>query len=88
MQRIRIIISGEVTSVFFRKFIKENAVSLKINGWVRNIKYKVEAVFEGERKQINEILEKCKKGPYSSRVDKIEVIEEKPENLKGFKIIY
>ena len=76
MKRVKILISGNVTGVFFRRFVRVNAEKLDLKGYVRNIDDKVEAVFEGDNKQIDKIIELCKQGPSGSKVDNVDVKEE------------
>lgn len=74
MKKVRIIISGFVQGVAFRQFIKNTAEKLSLTGWVRNTpNNKVEALFEGEEENIEKAIEKCKKGPFLSEVQNIEV---------------
>ena len=75
MKRVRIFISGVVTRVFFRAFIKENSDKLGINGYVRNVGDSIEAVFEGEEEKIKKMIDLCKNGPKAANVMKIEVEE-------------
>lgn len=87
MKRAHLFISGRVQGVFYRAFTKDVADSLKLKGWVRNLRDgRVEAVFEGEEETILKAIEKCKQGPPYSRVDNVEVIWEEPEGLSGFAI--
>ena len=87
MKRIHIIISGNVTGVFFRDFIKINAIKLKLKGFVKNIDEKVEAIFEGEN--IKKMIELCKKGPKGSKVTDIKIKEEQFKNeFKDFKVTH
>ena len=46
----------------------------------------MEAVFEGAPEAVSEAVDFCSRGPELARVDRIEVIEESPENLEGFRI--
>ena len=71
--RAHVLIFGRVQGVFFRANTLEKAVSLGLKGWVRNVhRGEVEAVFEGDEGKTKEMIEWCKKGPPSARVDKIE----------------
>ena len=46
--RAHVLVSGKVQGVFFRQKTKQQALSLGVNGWVRNLPDgRVEAVFEG-----------------------------------------
>lgn len=79
--RVHILISGLVQGVFFRAYTKEKAQELELTGWVRNLPTgQVEAVFEGNRENIEKIIEWAKKGPPTARVDDIKV---NWQNYKG-----
>lgn len=72
--RLHVIISGMVQGVFFRYNTIAKARELGLKGWVRNTdEGKVEAVFEGEEKRVNEMLKWCQKGPPASRVDEVKI---------------
>jgi acylphosphatase len=79
--RAHVYISGRVQGVFFRAYTKEEAVRLGVKGWVRNLPDgRVEAVFEGEKEKVDEIIKWCHKGPSYARVDRVDV---KWEEYKG-----
>ena len=86
MQRLHVLIHGKVIMVGFRYFIRNKALIMGLNGWIRNVGNKVEAVFEGPQENLNKILEYCEDGPIISRVDKVDITYEEHENLKGFEI--
>ncbi len=88
--RIRIIASGIVQGVFFRSSVREKAFDLNVNGWVKNRPDgKVEAVFEGEKFAVMEVVGFCRKGPPGARVDGMEIIKEDYENeFSSFDIRY
>lgn len=83
-------ISGRVQGVYYRAFTQEVADSLGLKGWVRNLPdRRVEAVFEGERKLIEEAILRCKQGPPHANVTNIDVIwEDQPEGFSDFRIRY
>lgn len=88
---VRLLISGLVTGVGFRSFIKRNAEELSVAGWVRNrIDGKVEAVFEGEEKKVQEMLKLCKNGPPAAKVEKAEILERKEIEKKSdeFQVLF
>ena len=89
MKRVHLIISGRVQGVFYRYSTKQKAEQLGIKGWVRNLSNgNVEALLEGDEKNINEMISWCKKGPEHSDVTNIELISEKPINeFEDFKIL-
>ena len=86
LERNKLIISGKVQGVFFRKFIYENAVKFGLKGYVKNTEEgNVEAVFEGEKEKIKEMIDFCRKGPEKARVENIKIIKEKFQNEKIFR---
>ncbi len=88
--RVHVFISGLVQGVFFRWNTKRNADKLQLSGWVRNLPDgRVEAIFEGERENVEKMIEWCKKGPSGAIVEKVEIVYENYKGeFKGFKIIY
>lgn len=77
MKRVHVFISGQVQCIFFRAHIRDNAISLGLKGFVRNLPDgRVEAVFEGAEKDVAEILEFCKRGPAGAKVEDVEVKKE------------
>ena len=72
--KVHVIISGRVQGVWFRASTKKRAEQLGITGCVRNtFDGNVEAVFEGDEKIIEEMLEWCNHGPPLAKVDNVEV---------------
>lgn len=85
MIRRHIFIKGKVTGVFFRAFIREMAIELGLNGWVKNLDANiVEAVFEGEKEKVDKIIELCNIGPSRAIVKNIEIIQEMVMGEKSF----
>jgi acylphosphatase len=84
-----IFISGFVQGVGYRQFTKRAAKGIGLTGWVTNLPdNRVEAVFEGSKEQIEEIVSVCKKGPFLSEVKDIEVSFEGPnEHFESFEIV-
>lgn len=69
---VRIIVYGRVHGVFFRSFTTSRARELGLTGYVRNVPNgTVEVYAEGERKQLEKLVEAVKIGPPAARVDKI-----------------
>jgi len=72
--RAHVMISGRVQGVFFRAETRETARSLGLSGWVRNTRDgRVEAVFEGDSKAVEEMVQWCNKGPAGARVEHVDV---------------
>ncbi|MBW2542221.1 MAG: acylphosphatase [Deltaproteobacteria bacterium] len=85
--RRHVFVTGLVQNVWFRATTAKHAVQAGADGWVRNLPDgRVEAVFEGSSEAVRKAVDFCSRGPELARVDRIEVIEENPENLEGFKI--
>ena len=84
------IASGRVQGVFFRQNTFNKAKELGVFGWVKNLSDgRLEAVFEGEKKKVGEIVNWAKKGPVSAKVNDIKVKwQEYKGEFKGFKLKY
>lgn len=79
--RAHVHVHGWVQGVFFRYHTKEVADEHGVKGWVRNLPDgRVEAVLEGDREQVEKVLEFCRRGPPGAEVDDVEV---KWENYSG-----
>lgn len=63
---------GRVQGVYFRDFVTRRARGLDLTGYVRNtLERTVEVHAEGERKQLEELIEHLKVGPPAARVEKV-----------------
>ena len=71
--RLKLIISGRVQGVCYRWFTRDTAAELGLTGWVRNLPDgTVEAVVEGEKEKLEQLLGRCRRGPDLARVDDIQ----------------
>ena len=88
--RAHIFVSGRVQRVFFRSETREKALKLGLTGWVKNLPDgRVEAVFEGEKARIEEMIEWAKKGPPGAIVNHLDLNwEEYQGEFKNFEIRY
>ena len=70
---VQAIVYGRVQGVFFRAFVSNRANELGLTGYVRNLpgREAVEVQAEGERKQLERLIEYLKVGPPSARVDEV-----------------
>jgi acylphosphatase len=85
--RRRVTAHGRVQGVFFRDSTRDEAERRGVSGWVRNTSQgTVEAVFEGEPDDVEALVWFCREGPGSADVDRVDVDEEEPEGLRGFKV--
>jgi acylphosphatase len=72
--RAHVFVSGRVQGVYFRQNTKQVAIRHRVAGWVRNLPDgRVEAVFEGDEMDINEVIEWCHVGPPKAKVDDVNV---------------
>jgi len=87
VKRAQVVVRGSVQGVFFRAETRDRARSLGLAGWVRNAADgTVEAAFEGDDEQVASMIEWCRRGPGSARVDDVEVAWVEPEGDAGFSI--
>ncbi len=69
--------SGRVQGVFFRHEAADEAVRQGVTGWVRNLRDgRVEAVFEGDKDNVDKLVEFCRLGPRGARVTRVDVSHE------------
>ena len=74
MQRVHILITGQVQGVFFRQNMQEAARAFKVNGWVRNNSQGgVEALLEARQDKIEQMIKWCEKGPILAQVDSLNI---------------
>jgi len=72
--RAHVIISGRVQGVCYRMETQREAKGIGVSGWVKNrFDGTVEAVFEGNKKQVDQIIEWCRNGPPLSSVSNVEI---------------
>jgi acylphosphatase len=78
--RAHIWVKGRVQGVGFRAHVEYCARQIGgLTGWVRNIGYDtVEAVAEGERGKVEQLIEMVKEGPRAARVDDSKIDWEEP----------
>jgi acylphosphatase len=86
---LKIIVNGTVQSVFFRNFVKENADKLNVKGIARSLENgDVEIIAEGEKENLENLLEAVRQGPKYSQIRKVMVEERKYSgDLKEFKVL-
>ena len=81
------IVHGYVQGVGFRFSVERTARSRGVAGWVRNRPDgAVEAVFEGERADVEALVDFCRHGPRGAEVERIDVAAESAEGLAGFQV--
>lgn len=87
MIRRRLRVGGRVQGVYFRASLRKQALARGVAGWARNLDDGgVEAVLEGPPEAVAAVVEYCRRGPPDAWVTRVEVGEEPPEGLAGFRI--
>jgi len=88
--RARITVSGRVQGVFFRDHTRRWASSLGLTGWVKNLRDgRVEALAEGERENIEDLISRLREGPPLSQVQDVEVTwDECRDEFKDFRVTW
>ena len=85
--RRRLVVYGRVQGVFFRDSVREAAGTEGVSGWATNRDDgAIEVVLEGAPEAVRSVVEFCRIGPVSARVDHVEEHDEAPEGLEGFQI--
>ncbi len=72
--RAHVIVSGLVQGVYFRDSTRRKARESGVTGWVRNrLDGCVEAVLEGERGDVERVVEWTRHGPPGAVVESVDV---------------
>lgn len=85
-----VLIKGRVQGVYFRAYTQEQALTLGLTGYVRNLPLRrVEAVFVGPRQVVEQAIAWCHRGSPSAQVSEVQVSWSSPdEEYEGFEIRY
>ena len=89
MIRAHVFIEGRVQGISYRYWTKKTATSLGLTGWAKNLADgRVEAVFEGARKEVEDMIKKLKRGPMLAGVKHIDINwEDAMGEFEGFEIL-
>jgi acylphosphatase len=72
--------------VYFRDTAREAAEAHRVTGWAANLPDgSVELVLEGAPEDVEAVLAVARRGPPDARVTGMEVADERPEGLSGFR---
>lgn len=87
--RAHVYVNGRVQGVCFRSETREKALEHDVSGWVRNLlDGRVEAIFEGEKNQVDTLIEFCRNGPFGARVTNLLISwEDYTGEFRDFKIL-
>jgi acylphosphatase len=88
--RARLIIEGRVQGVFFRDTTRREAMRLGLAGWVKNrFDGSVEVVAEGQKEQVDKLVQWCHHGPSGARVTNVHRIDEEATGeFDSFRIVF
>ena len=88
--RVRLFISGVVQGVSYRASTQEQARPRGIVGWVKNLEDgRVEALAQGSKDRVTELIDWCRKGPPAAKVDKVDVSwEDVGDEFRAFDVRY
>tara|TARA_Y100000310_G_scaffold243566_1_gene248072 strand:+ start:239 stop:514 length:276 start_codon:yes stop_codon:yes gene_type:complete len=79
---VRLFLTGNLQSLFFKQFVKEHADQHKVNGYLRQLEDgRMEIFLEGPIDSVNALLPICKRGPQHSQIRNI---DESPASHQGF----
>jgi acylphosphatase len=87
--RVGVRISGRVQGVSYRYATWQQARSLGVSGWVRNLAGgDVEVCIEGEESAVTALVEWCSSGPPAARVEQVTISrQEYTGEFQGFMIM-
>lgn len=86
--RTHLWISGRVQGVGYRLSTRKEAVKLGVKGWVKNLPDdRVEAVLEGKKTAVEQMIQWCHHGPEAAVVKDVQVEQETPEGLPEFQVV-
>jgi len=75
--RAHVFVAGRVQGVLFRLNTRKEAGRLGVSGWVRNLADgRVEAVFEGNEQNVEQMVNWTRKGPIWAKIDDFSVVWE------------
>jgi len=88
--RAHIFVSGRVQGVFFRAETQRKARKFGVSGFVRNLNDgRVEIVAQGEKEEVEKLINWAEKGPFFAKVKNMQVRwEDCREQFQGFEIRY
>ena len=68
----QVTVTGRVQGVGYRAWVEHRAVAHSLEGWVRNRRDgSVEALFAGPAHVVSAMVDSCRRGPSSARIDDV-----------------
>jgi acylphosphatase len=66
------VVSGRVQGVWYRGFVKQQALAHQLSGWAKNLDDgRVEVLLCGEQQAVEAVVDSLRTGPPMSRVDAV-----------------
>ena len=85
--RRRLLVSGRVQGVFYRDTCRRIAEENGVAGSASNLADgRVEVILEGDTDAVERVVALCRSGTSHSRVDDVEVEDQRPVGQAGFSI--
>ncbi len=73
-KKVSIVVRGRVQGVGFRYYVQTKAIEIGVTGWVKNLyDGSVATIAEGKEEDLEQFLEKVKKGPSFSIVRDMDI---------------
>ena len=80
----QVTVTGRVQGVGYRAWVEHRAVAHSLEGWVRNRRDgSVEALFAGPANVVSAMVDSCRRGPSSARIDDV---REEPADTDALKL--
>lgn len=84
---LQIYVSGRVQGVFYRREASQQAKSLNITGWAKNLEDgRVEVMICGEEENIKKMEQWLKMGPRNAEVTDIQIEKLSFQSFSGFEV--
>ena len=88
--KVHVFITGRVQGVYFRYKTRDEAKKYGVTGWVRNLPDgRVEAVFEGNKENVDKLIDFAGKGPSGAKVRDLNINwQDYTREFKDFEVRY
>jgi acylphosphatase len=87
IEAVHIVVRGRVQGVWYRASAKARASELKLAGWARNCPDgTVEIHAEGDRQNLDQFIEWCRKGPSAAEVTGLDTTPVSTNGMETFLI--
>lgn len=84
----RLVLTGNLQSMFFEQFIKGSADKIGVRGYLRKLEDgRLEIFIEGDNEKVDEMTEICKRGAQHSQIRHVEEKAERFQDFKDFRVL-